>query len=538
VDTLIADIGAVPILASSYSSTGDGPTLSSILLGAASKNAYPIPLVSQQGIVDLSYTSPQPVLPRFPRREIALKLVEHYIDQLYPRLPFFSLQGFWAQFNSIYSTDHEIQDSHSLPEQSHGSSQPRQDQRTLDMDQGYGAFTVLLVLAIASSSLSRSADSVVSSQAQRLFNAALEHRESAVRPNTIIGVQSLLFLIQYGTLNPSVLDAWYLIGMGMRSCIDLGLHQDPQHMDTISPSLLETRRRLWWSMYSFDRSISLGCGRPIGISDGMIKTRLPSFRIESTATEGQIQGYLQRYRALQIQSQIYDRLSTRSDSDTGDSSEIVSYLAQKLEAWRRDNAPSYSQTLVETEWLMGKMLLYRPCQLIPERTTVELRQLWESSSRFSTLYRQLVESNGIFYVQIASEKLYWVGLAMLYSVWKIKHHCEQHAAPIQNSQLWSAVQDVLFSIRTLGERWEDGYILARDFESASTQVISLLETRESYHSDDMLPDEVKDFANYISLASIKAADVHGCSSQQDGELRQLVSDMLMKDGAETYIQTI
>lgn len=522
VDTLIADIGAVPILASSYSSTGDGPTLSDILLGAARKDTFTLSTFATPENGESGADRPKGPL-ALPRRDIAFRLVQHYIDQVYPRLPFFSIQGFWAQFNSVFSAE-----SNSSP----GFPQPQQDVRSQDIDQGYSTFTVLLVLAIASSSLSRSSDSVVSSQAQRLFTAALEYRESAVRPNTIVGVQSLLFLIQYATLNPSVLDAWYLIGVGMRSCIDLGLHRDPQPLDSVSPSLMETRRRLWWSIYSFDRSISLGCGRPTGISDCMIGARLPTFRIESMATEDQIQGYLQRYRALQIQSQIYDLLDTKAECISTSPRSIVLDLSDKLETWRRDNAPSHSQTLVESEWLMGKMLLYRPCQLVPQRTRTELRELWDASLRFSTLYRQLVESNGIFYVQIASEKIYWVGLAMLYSFQKLKSpspgEADTDAEPIRQVDLWTAVQDVLFNIRTLSERWDDGNILARQFESASTRVISQAENMGTWGLGMDLPTEVEEFANYVSLTSIRAARENQQGMlQQDGELRQLMSDMLM-----------
>ena len=69
-------------------------------------------------------------------------------------------------------------------------------------------FTVLHVLAISVSSLSRSADSTSSNQARKLFQAGISFREFAILPNSIhvVGVQSFLFLIQFATLNPSLLD--------------------------------------------------------------------------------------------------------------------------------------------------------------------------------------------------------------------------------------------------------------------------------------------------------------------------------------------
>ncbi|KAF7558070.1 hypothetical protein G7046_g5873 [Stylonectria norvegica] len=526
IDNLIADIGALPILASSYASSLDGPSLSTVVLAAASKSP-----LSSFAITD-SALNPQAYLPK---QSTALKLAQHYITNIYPRLPFFSVQGFWAQFNHVFSLAQNPVVAGNTPSSSYETA-PQFSPDYLDinrnvLNEGISFFTVLLVLAISTSSLSRSTDSMVSDQAQRLFHSALAFRESAILPNTIGGVQSLLFLIQFATLNPSILDAWYLIGVGMRNCVDLGLHQDPSA--EISPSLLETRRRLWWSMYSFDRSMSLGCGRPTEIADAVISTRLPTFKIESSATESEVEGYLQRYRALQLQSLIYDRLNGVPVADADGTSSIVAELRTKLSAWRESNSPLHSQTLVDSEWLMGKMLLLRPCRLIPERSRNDLAELWESALGFAALYRQLIESNGIFYVQIGSEKVYWTGLAMLYSYWRLRGSDDgSPIASIRPVDLWMAIQDVTFILRTLSERWEDGKTLAREFEATSGRVVALMEASiDDGNLAANLPAEVVNFYDYASLTSIRAA---GSENQlwgrgtmsADDELHGLISEMI------------
>ncbi len=78
-------------------------------------------------------------------------------------------------------------------------------------------------------SLSRSSDSIITNNAEKLFHLALLFREFTGLPNTVIGVQSILFLVQFATLNPSSLDAWYLIGVGMRTCVRPRLHQTRIH---------------------------------------------------------------------------------------------------------------------------------------------------------------------------------------------------------------------------------------------------------------------------------------------------------------------
>ncbi|EPE02450.1 fungal specific transcription factor domain-containing protein [Ophiostoma piceae UAMH 11346] len=517
IDTLIADIGALPKSVSSHHASATvgngGPTLSTVLLAAASK----LPLLNMQP----QLRTDSGLYGCLPDQAAALRLAQHYIQQVYPRLPFFSLQGFWAQFHHVYS-------GRGAESTSLGMSQ----------DSGYSYFTVLLVLAIATSSLSRSADSMISNQARRLFQAGLQFRESAILPNTIVGVQSLLFLIQFATLNPSVLDSWYLIGVGMRNCVDLGLHQDPQPLDTdaVSPSLLETRRRLWWSMYSFDRSMSIGCGRPTEIIDVLINVQLPSFCIESTATEVEVEGYVQRYSALQLQSEIYDALNLPLSvlpSHTSPKA-IVSNLQTRLETWQEANRPERnSQTLTDSEWLMGKMLLFRPCRLLPQRSAHELGELWVSARGFTALYRQLVESNGIFYVQVACEKVYWTGLVILYSYWQLFVLETEAAVPkpggLQPLDLWKATKDIAFILQTLSERWEDGKFLVTRFDSASARVIELLDRNSGGPEADSssMPSEVALLSSYASLVSIWATsdDQHGGIANSE-ELQDLVAKMI------------
>ncbi|CAM1501202.1 Fc.00g103640.m01.CDS01 [Cosmosporella sp. VM-42] len=530
IDNLIADIGALPILASSYASSFDGPSLSTVVLAAASKS----PLSSLSAADPTA--NPQAYLPK---QSTALKLAQHYITHIYPRLPFFSVQGFWAQFNHVFSSLSVPLATGATPSPTYETSSiftpEYMDMNRNVLNEGCSFFTVLLVLAISTSSLSRSTDSMISDQAQRLFQAALVFRESAILPNTIGGVQSLLFLIQFATLNPTILDAWYLIGVGMRNCVDLGLHQDPS--EPVSSSLLETRRRLWWSMYSFDRSMSLGCGRPTEIADSVINSRLPTFKIESNANEIEVEGYLQRYRVLQLQSLIYDRLNGKPLASVGNPTELVTDLRAKLSSWRESNSPLHSQTLVDSEWLMGKILLLRPCRLIPERVHGDLAELWESALGFAALYRQLVESNSIFYVQIASEKVYWTGLAMLYSYWRLREpdicvSAGSKTVNIRPVDLWMAVQDVTFILRTLSERWEEGKTLAREFEATSGRVVALMETNlDGGNLAASLPAEVVSFCNYASLTSIRSGATGGRiwgmgSASADDELQGLISEMI------------
>lgn len=83
------------MLASSY----DGsclvyPHLSAIVLAAASESARLPPVIDFNQQVKM-----RALLPNLGTAE---KLASNYFDHPYPRLPFFSIQGFWTQFRLAY----------------------------------------------------------------------------------------------------------------------------------------------------------------------------------------------------------------------------------------------------------------------------------------------------------------------------------------------------------------------------------------------------------------------------------------------------
>nr|ACZ63296.1 GAL4-like transcription factor [Fusarium armeniacum] len=525
IDSLVNDIEALPIIPSSYASATGGPTLSTLVLATAGTDQISSSTIHQ--------AQESEITPCLPKESTALSLAKHYLDNVYPRLPFFSIQGFWVQFQHVFSgASASVQgvDSQRPPDPISILSPSVQDLDHSSISHGYSYFTVLLVLAISASSLSRSADSVISAQAERLFRNALAFRESAIIPGNIIGVQSILFLIQFATLNPSLLDAWYLIGVGMRMCVDLGLHQDPQPPDSVEVSLLETRRRLWWSVYAFDRSMSLGCGRPTEISDSAISVSLPTFRIEIPATPVEIHGYLQRYRALQIQSEIYNRLNDSKGADSYVARETFMQLSRKLEEWKEASSQLPTRTLLESEWLMGRMLLLRPCRLLPKRTVSELNELWYSAIGFIGLYRRLVETNSIFYVQVACEKVYWTGLMALYSFWGLRTG-DESSDDLRTLNIWVMVRDTMFILRSLSERWEQGRLLCSRFDSLTTNIMEIVGTNQDVDGISEIPSVLQSLHQYTSLTTIWASsareeDPTNDTSQETNILRKLIVDMI------------
>lgn len=68
--------------------------------------------------------------------------------------------------------------------------------------------------------------------------------------------------------------AWILIGQAVRLGQDLGLHRSPRRL-LVNSVEKETRRKVWWGLYTLDRMLALALGRPLGINDSDCDVELP-----------------------------------------------------------------------------------------------------------------------------------------------------------------------------------------------------------------------------------------------------------------------
>ncbi|KAF8528868.1 fungal-specific transcription factor domain-containing protein [Hysterangium stoloniferum] len=68
--------------------------------------------------------------------------------------------------------------------------------------------------------------------------------------------------------------AWLLVGQAVRIGQDLGLHRTPKHL-ALSATDKQTRRKVWWSVYTLDRMLAIALGRPFGVDDRDCDTEFP-----------------------------------------------------------------------------------------------------------------------------------------------------------------------------------------------------------------------------------------------------------------------
>ncbi|KAI9900563.1 hypothetical protein N3K66_004825 [Trichothecium roseum] len=175
------------------------------------------------------------------------------------------------------------------------------------------SFRVYMVLAIASAETSTNASPLHSQQQQHhhghYFAAAVRDldlvldggaspADAAPRgERDLESIQCLLLLCLYGANEPQAIDVWHTLGLALRLALGMDLHREeassppppPSSFHSSSPSFndgtrsrwdypllrREMARRLFWSVYVMDRSMSMAMGRPLGIQDSDITAPFP-----------------------------------------------------------------------------------------------------------------------------------------------------------------------------------------------------------------------------------------------------------------------
>ncbi|KAI0480910.1 fungal-specific transcription factor domain-containing protein [Xylariaceae sp. FL0804] len=89
-------------------------------------------------------------------------------------------------------------------------------------------------------------------------------------------VETLLLLSFFSHALNRKNTAYTYAGLALRLSVTLGLHRNITYDPSISPAEIENRRRVWWTVYTFDRLCSSKLGHALTIRDEDIDAPLPS----------------------------------------------------------------------------------------------------------------------------------------------------------------------------------------------------------------------------------------------------------------------
>ncbi|KAF9057367.1 fungal-specific transcription factor domain-containing protein [Panaeolus papilionaceus] len=201
---------------------------------------------------------PGPEEVEFPAPDLAQKLVDAYFQRFHFLLPVIDKPSFIKKYNEVMEKSHD-----------------------LEVIRSETAFLSLLFALFACAASLVQDPRLNPSGRQDDGGMGMVYYERALilqyisHPNTQLAhVQCFILMSSFLCSVNCLPQAWILIGQAVRTGQDLGLHRSPRRL-LLTPVEKETRRKIWWGVYTLDRMLALALGRPLGINDSDCDVELP-----------------------------------------------------------------------------------------------------------------------------------------------------------------------------------------------------------------------------------------------------------------------
>ncbi len=261
-----------------------------------------------------SYGILAPGLGTAPPPALAKKLLMLYFQHWHPFSPVLHGPTFFEEVNAFYREDEKVSTSSTAE----GSSQKRLCR----------AVTFQCVFNIvASANNNHALDPSYRIESTSALMALLGLLSSST---DIPSLQALLVAEAFLVINMSLRKASTINGAITRMIYHAGLHRCPFRYVALSPDIRDMRKRIFWSAYVLDRSISQLLGHPSAIQDSHVDVCIPGLvelhrpvqprnrsNESSTSLEDQVRAHLpknhlERDQQGDIHSQVQSEISLQS----------------------------------------------------------------------------------------------------------------------------------------------------------------------------------------------------------------------------------
>lgn len=296
---------------------------------------------------------------------------------------------------------------------------------------------------------------------QGLYMTALQHISAARDSRSIHNIEAMTLLVIYHLRSSaSSHGLWYMIGLAMRTCIDLGLHRKNKEINR-DPITSQRYRTLFWTVYSLERTISISLGRPVSIADRHIDVELPDVTgsIATSQTPRISLSFVKsgksQSNAMAIHLFRIHILESRMHHSIYRTDKPLSELRQKLprhyhefEAWKTDLLRSFPDVDLDYPILYyhrANRLLLQPFLSILPCTDPYYTSCLESALEICHIHKRLHQTLDYGHSFIAVQTVFVAGVTLLFCVWTKT----SHVWSVKLSNGIRACSNVLF---VMGER--------------------------------------------------------------------------------------
>ncbi|EPS29190.1 hypothetical protein PDE_04139 [Penicillium oxalicum 114-2] len=345
-----------------------------------------------------------------PNDEMGSKLLETYFRRLHLRYPFLDRSQIWSSHEDRWRL----------------AKIKRED---LTQSDRAAIFKLNMAYAIGATMLQLT-EKYAYTAPEKFYAAALQHAPSMCEARSIENIEAMVLLVIYHLRTASSHGMWYMIGLAMRTAIDLGLHRkaNEANMDLYTAQL---RRRLFWVIYYLERVVAMSLGRPFSISDRHIDLDLPldvdddirdpellAAPIDPNKSSSLTFGiYLVKLRRIdsRIQHKIY-----RADRPLPSLRPKMDHLYRELEQWKESAAQRFSGADLEYPMLhynRAVRFLIQPFLPLLPITDPYYHICIRAAGEICQSHKRLHQTLEYGHSFLAVQTVFMAGITLLYALW-------------------------------------------------------------------------------------------------------------------------
>lgn len=251
--------------------------------------------------------------------------------------------------------------------------------------------------------------------------AALQHLHAAREARTVQNIEAMTLLVIYHLRSASSHGIWYMIGLAMRTAIDLGLHRK-DYEKGLDASTIQARRRLFWSVYTLERIIAISLGRPFSIADRHIDVDIPCEVNEddSSAAGTSLSHAISLFKLRRIESRIQHSIY-RADKPLSSLQPKLESLYSELQMWRTSVVeqlpPGVDRNYPILHYNRAVRLLVQPFLSILPPTDRFHQICLRAAGDICQAHKRLHQSLDYGHSFIAVQTVFVAGITLLYGLW-------------------------------------------------------------------------------------------------------------------------
>lgn len=241
---------------------------------------------------------------------------------------------------------------------------------------------------------------------------ALQHIHAARESRTMQNIEAMTLLVIYHLRSESSHGIWYMIGLAMRTAVDLGLHRRDHEKKLDSPSI-QRRRKLFWTVYSLERIIAISLGRPFSIADRQIDVLLPT-------GDGTDAHAIALFKLRRIESRIKHSIY-RADKPLASLQSQLEVLYSELQEWRtsvmEDVPADVDDNYLKLHYNRALRLLVQPFLSILPPTDSFYQICLRAAGDICQTHKKLHQSLDYGHSFIAVQTVFVAGITLLFALW-------------------------------------------------------------------------------------------------------------------------